>query len=217
MLSPDAKPAPFGPFVCPICLDPIAQAPADILARYASLSSLLARADAPGGPRSVEFREILGHCEGRAPDHAVPTPCGHVFHARCLSLSLAHAAVELDGPPGPALACPLCRTSLLVRVTLGDPSPCLHGSTGALADHDPNNPESVGGTGTGGAQLRRFSHVRGLLHVRRIEALRLRLRRPRQRHEWWWAVAAGLSTALAVLGLGLVVLKFGFPGRVNWL
>jgi hypothetical protein len=201
-------PATTGPFVCPICLDPLAQAPADLLLAYAALARRLARPGAaaatPGGPRGADFRDMLGHCEreGKGSDAGLPTPCGHVFHARCLTLALAHAADQA----GPARACPLCRASLDVRVAEGDPPPSLHGATGAHPAADPDDSDPAGRTG--------FFFARGR-YLSPAALRRGRGRRPRPRNEWRWMGAA--AAAAAAVGLVLVVLKFGFPGRVSWL
>ena len=215
-LSPPLKAKPDPTCLnCPICLDTVAQPPDALLARYVALSRLLASPEVDGGPPRVEFRAILGHAQrppsassnSDAGEQGIPTPCGHVFHAACLSLALAHATASRT-----AQRCPMCRTSLDVVVPAdpADPAalPRLHGAaTPPNSERDLRDHPPARGVAPVPAESRYF-YVRG----RFVSLVDLRMRPGRRA---WRRRAFMAASALICAGVALLVLRFAFPSHAG--
>jgi hypothetical protein len=133
----DPDPGPEPEEACPICLDALSRGPAARCSSRRSAAQLVTSLEAadllrlPGAPapRAAGAAPPLPP----PPDKVATAPCGHVFHAACITVTMAHAFAAHRRP-----RCPLCRRSLLSR---GADSKCVGRAARA---HPPAPPPASG-------------------------------------------------------------------------
>jgi hypothetical protein len=119
--APPAHPLPPEPDslpeeVCAICLEALTRGPAARCSSRRSAAHLVASLEAAGLLRLPGAPPTRAPAPPPPPEKGATAPCGHVFHAACITVTMAHAFAARRRPQ-----CPLCRACLLARAAAAKP------------------------------------------------------------------------------------------------